>query len=100
MSDKKEYIERGALMEEIIKHIDTIGVNAERLVARFPAADVEPVVRCRDCEHSEEVDEESKTMFEGDPEFYCGHIDCPVDGNGFCSAGKRKAHTERSGSGE
>ena len=45
MSDKKEYIERGALMEEIIKHIDTIGVNAERLVARFPAADVEPVVR-------------------------------------------------------
>lgn len=39
-----EYIERGALMEEIQKHIQTIGVNAERLVARFPAADVEPVV--------------------------------------------------------
>jgi len=38
-----EYIERGALMEEIQKHIETIGVNAERLVARFPAADVEPV---------------------------------------------------------
>lgn len=45
MSDKKEYIERGALMEEIRKHIETIGANAERLVARFPAADVEPVVR-------------------------------------------------------
>jgi len=43
MSDKKEYVERGALMIEIEKHIETIGVNAERLVARFPAADVEPV---------------------------------------------------------
>ena len=40
-----EYIERGALMEEIRKHFETIGSNAERLVARFPAADVEPVVR-------------------------------------------------------
>lgn len=39
-----EYIERGALMKEIQKHTETIGVNAERLVARFPAADVEPVV--------------------------------------------------------
>lgn len=39
-----EYIERGALMEEIQKHTETIGVNAESLVARFPAADVEPVV--------------------------------------------------------
>ena len=73
---------------------------ARKAVEAIPAADVEPVVRCRDCEHSEEVDEESKTMFEGDPEFYCGHIDCPVDGNGFCSAGKRKAHMERSGSSE
>ena len=51
MNEKKEYIERGALMEEIRKHIETIGANAERLVARFPAADVEPVVRCRDCEN-------------------------------------------------
>jgi len=40
-----EYIERGALMEEIRKHIETIGINAERLVARFAPADVEPVVR-------------------------------------------------------
>lgn len=39
-----EYIERWALMAEIGKHIETIGANAERLVARFPAADVEPVV--------------------------------------------------------
>lgn len=39
-----EYIERGALMNEIEKHFETIGANAQRLVARFPAADVEPVV--------------------------------------------------------
>ena len=42
-----EYIERGALMDEIRRHIETIGANAERLVARFPAADVEPVVHAR-----------------------------------------------------
>ena len=97
MSEKKEYIERGALL----KKFDQYEEQDHYMVAEeFPAADVEPVVRCRDCEHSEEVDEESKTMFEGDPEFYCGHIDCPVDGNGFCSAGKRKAHMERSGSSE
>lgn len=42
-----EYIERGALMIEIEKHIETIGASAERLVARFPAADVEPVVRAK-----------------------------------------------------
>ena len=46
-----EYIERGVLMAEIGKHIETIGANAERLVARFPAADVEPVVHepCEFC---------------------------------------------------
>ena len=42
-----EYIERGALMNEIEKHFETIGANAQRLVARFPAADVEPVVHAR-----------------------------------------------------
>ena len=40
-----EYIERGALLGEIRKHFETIGANAERLVTRFPTADVEPVVR-------------------------------------------------------
>ena len=46
-----EYIERGALMNEIRKHIETIGANAERLVARFPAADVEPAAHepCEFC---------------------------------------------------
>ena len=117
MSNKKEYIERVALLKAIgcenaVKYGNKSAEQQHKSYSSMmlyeiadeindsPAADVEPVVRCRDCEHSEEVDEESKTMFEGDPEFYCGHIDCPVDGNGFCSAGKRKAHMERSGSSE
>ena len=97
-----EYIKREDALEMCKRYFrGTLNSVATREdINAIPAADVEPVVRCRDCEHSEEVDEESKTMFEGDPEFYCGHIDCPVDGNGFCSAGKRKAHMERSGRGE
>ena len=88
MSEKKEYIERGALMEEIQKHIGTIGANAERLVARFPAADVEPVVRgewrdgkCTNCGCY------GFPTFDGDNERTAF---CP-----FCGA-----HMERSGSGE
>lgn len=50
-----EYIERGALINEIEKHFETIGANAQRLVARFPAADVEPVVRCEKCKHGNHV---------------------------------------------
>ena len=89
MSEKKEYIERGALMEEIRKHIKTIGANAERLVVRFPAADVEPVVRA--------------TWMDGKCT-NCGCYGYPTYDGGnertpfcpFCGANM----TERSGSGE
>lgn len=89
---EKEYIERGALMQEIQKHIGTIGANAERLVARFPAAPVEPVVRG-----------ELRTNKQG-------FLECSACGNTLrmplVSTGEMKrcyvcgAHMERSGSGE
>ena len=93
MSEKKEYIERGALMEEIRKHIETIGINAERLVARFAPADVEPVVYSR---WQWAISSENGNGFVC---YVCGNwksdgeklpIRCDVCG----------AHMERSGSGE
>ena len=85
-----DYINRRELLGEISKHFETIGANAERLVSRFPKADVVEVVRCRNCQHIEKSDDEQKALFDTDAEYYCNHLDCPVDGNGFCSAGKRR----------
>lgn len=57
---------------------------------KLQSDDAEIVIRCRDCEHGEEADEDMKAEFPEATEFYCNHLDCPVDGIGFCSAGKRK----------
>lgn len=50
-----EYIERGTAIAkltalEVSKPNATI-VGAKRLLAEIPAADVVPVVRCKDCKH-------------------------------------------------
>lgn len=50
-----EYIERGTAIAkltalEVSKTNATI-VGAKRLLAEIPAADVVPVVRCKDCKH-------------------------------------------------
>ena len=57
MGDKKEYIERGALIEFVKQntpHIDgdTTMQCVERAMKAAPAADVVEVVRCKDCIHS------------------------------------------------
>ena len=101
--DKREDIERA------IKHISdnvcflTRNNGSEESVAAHKIAltalkdklhgmeneDVVEVVRCRNCQHIEKIDDEQKALFDTDAEYYCNHLDCPVDGNGFCSAGKR-----------
>jgi len=92
-----EYIERGALLGEIRKHFETIGANAERLVTRFPTADVEPVVR------GEWVSIPSSDLSTG-----CAY-ECSVCKKmrygsympNYCQCcGAKMAHMERSGSGE
>ena len=56
-----DYIERDALLADIsaaVKHRgmgEIIGQTLMRYVKRQPAADVAPVVRCKDCKHSRET---------------------------------------------
>lgn len=61
-----------------------------------PAVDAVPVVRCRDCTSFEEIGKHP-TNKGGTPFGYCYHWDYEqgmspnqVDGNDFCSYGKRK----------
>ena len=91
-----EYIEREAISEEIRKYYYKNPPNssyeegfdrgldrAQRAILDAPAADVEPVVRCRECKHC-------------DPENY--HCDHPMGTaaplrrkpDDFCSYGERK----------
>ena len=88
-----EYIERGALMqfpirrdhydrengnEHFINGIETVLEYAENL----PAADVAPVVRCKDCKHS----------WEDIGGLCCSHgacVDLTVPGDFYCAYGER-----------
>ena len=56
-------------------------------IENLPAADVAPVVRCKDCEYS--YDEISYLC--------CSHgvcVDCEVPPNFYCAEGKRKKNDE------
>ena len=79
-----------------------------------PAADVEPVVRCKDCIHCVPLDahadgvygmhclyqrgEEVRNVWHKFKKYYKDYS--IVEGNSFCDQGERGAHMERSGSGE
>lgn len=59
------------------------GAMAMEIVMTTPAADVAPVVRCRDCNHS----------YEDLGGLYCSFgpcVDCPVSPDFWCANGKRK----------
>lgn len=62
--------------------------DAKRVLADMQTADVEPVVRCKDCEYS--YDEISYLC--------CYHgvcVDCVVPPNFYCAYGKRRAENEK-----
>ena len=87
-----EYIEREALLEDIQAAVENEGMGSmvagalKRYVKRVTAADVAPVVRCRDCKHAWIHP--------------CGYVYCHRDGrnayemtfnlDSFCSYGERK----------
>ena len=87
-----EYIEREALLEDIQAAVENGGMGSmvagtlKRYVKRAPAADVAPVVRCRECKHAWIHP--------------CGYVYCHRDGrnayemtfnlDSFCSYGERK----------
>ena len=96
MSEKKEYIERGALskfVRDVRKRLpkdskdfftrDEMLLNFQQYVELQPAADVEPVVRCKDCKWYETG--------------VCDFLGAVTLDDDYCSIGAR---TERSGSGE
>ena len=91
MADK-EYIERGALLENLKKQYgEELGwqcpVNMSdvgMMIEDAPAADVVEVVRCRDCKHWEH---------EEDVDFVCKRHYGYRLSTDFCSYGERKEQT-------
>jgi hypothetical protein len=81
-----EYINREKAKR--LLHIE-YAYAAEQLLDEIPAADVAPVVRCKDCKHYLIADE-----FEGGKRFMCevNHFSY-INSNGdmrYCSYGERK----------
>ena len=97
-----EFIEREALITKfkkmelgehgLVERLFADGVYA--VIAAFPAADVAPVVRCKDCKHSTLPSE--LTQRYGKPgTLTCHNMHAPsnrrnVGSNDFCSYGERK----------
>lgn len=86
-----EYIERETAVRAVMaaKWVDgSDGAMAMEIVASPAAADVAPVVRCKDCKHKGWVQEPCH----GKSVDYCRVWDCTLRnlGSTFCSYGERK----------
>ncbi len=87
MTDRKEYIERGALLKEaesrLVWNHQAAGVAVYEAIQEAPAADVVEVVRCRDCVHYRSLIP--------DGERWCEILkaESPIE-DGFCCYGERK----------
>lgn len=90
-----EYIEREAAIESLPVEWD----SAVKALRNMPAADVAPVVRCKECEHAERYERTDGTVG-----YYCGHpqntftygerwdraFKPAKEADDFCSSGERK----------
>ncbi len=89
-----EYIERERLLRKF-NIDDMMNVNgtlislhdAREVISSFPAADVAPVVRCKDCQKSGVTEFGKRFCSEPMGAFY-GCI--PVEDDFFCSGGRRR----------
>jgi hypothetical protein len=95
----KEYIEREAANEacrEAVRRYPNSfynGIEAARdAIRKLPAADVRPVVLCRDCYAYRCYKELAEAAYL-DPQMYCGLLRCEMGEDSFCSYGKRKEET-------
>ena len=77
-----EYIERSAAIEAA-KHAWAKGLEPSQYIEALPAADVAPVVRCKDCKHLVAVNVNGK----GIPT--CRVSDMEVAPDEFCSRGEK-----------
>ena len=77
-----DYIELSAAIEAT-KHAWAKGLEPSQYIEALPAADVAPVVRCKDCKHS----------WEDIGGLCCSHgacVDLTVPGDFYCAYGERK----------
>ena len=81
-----EYIKRETAIKRVMEtkwESGSDGAAAMEIVAATPAADVAPVVRCKDCKHS----------WEDISGLCCSHgvcVDLTVPGDFYCAYGERK----------
>ena len=88
-----EYIEREAALKKLLQCADVYNpecsditvAHAMRKIRAIPAADVVPVVRCRECVHSA-LDYIEERYCKGVAHTSC----CHVPDDWFCADGKRK----------
>ncbi len=91
-----EYIDRGALLDVIAeRNRNTCNgtmhcLQMKRIVEAIPAADVVPVVRCRECQHAI-----ADSLFPGG--IICRLTSSVVLPDGFCWRGKLQTNAEREG---
>ena len=80
-----DYIKREALRDALYD-ADAITMNGIKILNQFPAADVVPVVRCKDCKYAYYYNEE------GCRGFVCnGYFQyADVESNDFCSYGEMR----------
>ena len=89
-----EYIKREALVHRLKSpYLFNITQRIFEIISEIPAADVSPGVRCKECAEFQQKGE----YYNGTPFGYCYHWDYEegsspneVDGNDFCSYGKRR----------
>ena len=77
-----EYIEREAVIDLITRRYENPEICTQEINS-IPAADVAPVVRCKDCKHS----------WEDIGGLCCSHgacVDLTVPGDFYCAYGERK----------
>lgn len=110
-----EYIKREAVIDRLKRNLDACNPgsfselcyrDAIETVKCFPAADVAPVVRCKECEHAERYE-----RTDGTAGYCCGHpqntfaygerwdrVFKPVkEADDFCSYGERKDEADAEG---
>lgn len=77
-----DYIERDAVVDLITRRYENPEICTQEINS-IPAADVAPVVRCKDCKHS----------WEDIGGLCCSHgacVDLTVPGDFYCAYGERK----------
>lgn len=84
-----DYISREAAIEAV-KHAWAKGLEPSQYIEILPAADVAPVVRCKDCQNWKQ-----NVGFIDSPNGHCFEHDIDTNGQDFCSYGERKDNDER-----